>query len=154
MSGRGYGPFFEEVDDEIDTSFAEPDFTGHVEIDVVNIRFHYFRCEISDEVFSERIGFAISHTRLNGISNLNNRSREDKAQERHFSWGRGMCYLENRRLRFEKDHFLAFVQGWDSRSSLSSGNVFSGIAFAMTWRKRFPQGISTGSDCNCCGNSN
>jgi hypothetical protein len=40
-------------------------------------------------------------------------------------------YLEKSRLRFANDHFLAFDQGYDSRSSLSSGSSDSGISFAM-----------------------
>ena len=84
----------------------------------MKVRFHDFGSKVCDEMFSKFCGFAVTHTRLHGISNLNTQNPEK-------------AYLEKSRLRFANDHFLAFVHGYDSRSSLSSGNSDSGISFAM-----------------------
>jgi hypothetical protein len=64
----GTEPFFEEIDDEIDTSIAEEYFPVHVQVDLMEIRFEYLGGKVVDEMFSKRSGLAITQTRLDRIS--------------------------------------------------------------------------------------
>src|SRR3981189_255272 len=69
-------PFFQKVNDKIYTTIAEPDFTSHVKLNMMEIRFHYFRCKVADEMFSKGSGFTIAHTRLNRIPEIRKRSKK------------------------------------------------------------------------------
>lgn len=64
----GARPFFEEINDEEDTSIAQEYLAVHVQVDLMEIGFEYFGGKVCDKVFSKRSGLAIPQTRLNRIS--------------------------------------------------------------------------------------
>jgi hypothetical protein len=64
----GFGPFFEEINDEVDTSIAQEYFSVHVQVDLMEIRFEDLGGKVGDEMFSKRGCLAIPQTRLNRIS--------------------------------------------------------------------------------------